>query len=151
MLHTSALARLDLTPVAVSPSPPVGTLDVRRHARQRQQTRRDARMAVLVARQPSLSLTVGMAPRTGATGGRLVIALHTAPRAHERKTLSSLPELQHASFLCAEGVCSQLGPKGMGGAWARLAAPPLPPRFISLEECVDDGLHSSRVRSVPVT
>ena len=85
MLHTSALARMDLTPVAVSPSPPLGTLDVRRHARQRQQTRRDARMAVLVARQPSLPLTVGMAPRTGTTGGWLVIAVHMTLRAHERK------------------------------------------------------------------
>src|SRR5919204_2182786 len=94
MPHTSALARLDLTPVAVSPSPPVGTLDVRRRARQRQQTRRDACMAVLVARQPSLSLTVGMAPRTGATSGRPMTTVHTAPRALEPKTLSSLPALQ---------------------------------------------------------
>src|SRR5205807_3809742 len=117
--------------------------DARCHARQPQQTRCHARVAVLVARRPSLPLTVGMAPRTGATGGRLVIAVHSAPRAHEPKTLSSPPALQDAPCPCAEGVCSQLGPKSTGGAWARLAAPlPLPPWFISLEECVDDGFHS---------
>src|SRR5947208_3863377 len=63
--------------------------DVRRHARQPQQTRRHARVAVLIARWPSLPLTIGMAPRTGATDGRLLTTVHTAPRAHEPNTLSS--------------------------------------------------------------
>jgi hypothetical protein len=76
---------------------------------------------------------------------------HSSALARLDLTPSSLPALQHASCLCAEGVCSQFGPKGTGGAWARLAASPLPPRFISLEERVDDGFHSLRIRCVPVT